>query len=151
MEGGNKIRKKLSDIGEIFTGIRIDRYTPKSIDSTDKSYDEKPVITQKISNNQLNIEFKKVSKIDSSYYSKKDDIIIQLAEPNTVYLIEKEGIIIHSNYAIIRLDEGYYYKYVYYLLKSNEFSKQIHEKITGTILKTISINDLKKSNLKYQN
>ena len=146
MQGGYFIKKKrLCEIAKIFTGVRIDRYILNSQSSDNKSYEEKPVITQKISNNKLNIEFKKVSKIDSQYYSKNEDILIRLTEPNNVYLIENDGIIIHSNYAIIRLKEGYDYKYIYYLLKSNEFLKQIHKKLTGTILKTVSINDLKQT------
>ena len=130
--------KKLDDIAEIFSGVQISRFI-------DESSDKFPLIKNKFVNDYvLDYSLEHISKdINEKYFSKREDIIISLSQPNTVSLLKKEGYIIPMYFAIIRLKEGYNPDYVYHFLDSIVFHKKLHILLEGGALKIIKVADLK--------
>ncbi len=128
---------KFDDVAEIFTGIRIKRYQ--------KGYTIKQEVLKKTYEDSSNIDtdFEDVSDdINSKFYSRKDDIVILLAG-STVSKLEREGIIIPMYYAVVRVREGFDVDFVYHLLKSDIFPRELHKIEEGTTLKIIKTTHLK--------
>ncbi|OWT32954.1 hypothetical protein BGI41_04925 [Methanobrevibacter sp. 87.7] len=131
--------KKLMDVADVYSGVHISRFV-------DSESDLKPVIRNKYGlNDTLEYEYKRISNsLNSKYYSKKDDILISLSEPNSVTKLYEEGYIITMNFAVIRLKEGYDPSFFYHLLKSNYFLKKLHKLREGGALRIIKVADLRK-------
>ncbi len=129
--------KKLSEIAEIFTGIRISRY--KNIVEGTKT----KILLNKLQNNQIEYEEIQINKPQQKYYSQKDDIIIHLSDTTSITLLKEENILIPLNYAIIRLKPEYNAEYVYQILKSTNFQNLIKRISEGSSIKFVKINDLK--------
>ena len=129
---------KLKDIGDVFSGVQTSRY----IDENSKEY---PIIKNKLEkNNNIEYYYSNISNnINPKYISKKGDIIISLAQPNTVSLLHEEGFIIPMHFGIIRLKKEYDVSYIYHVLSSDFFHKKLHVLLEGGSLKVIKINDLK--------
>ena len=134
--------KKLSEIAEIFTGIRTSRY--KNITEGTKT----KILLNKLHNNKIEYEELKINKVQPKYYSQKNDIIIHLSDTTSITIIKEENLLIPLNYAIIRLKKGYNAEYVYQILKSTYFQNIINRISEGSSIKFIKINDLK--NIKIQ-
>lgn len=134
--------KKLSEIADIFTGVRISRYI------SDENTHQERIFQSKINDNQLNYLIQVCNKVDDKYYSRKNDIIIHLLNLKQIYHIKNENIIIPSNYAIIRVKEGYDSNYIYHILKSNQFN-HVKERISeGTTINVLKLNHLKNIKIK---
>lgn len=121
-------KQKLSDIAEIFTGVRIDRYNS----TVGKPY---PVIKKTFSENTTQIECETEmfsEKLDEKYLSKKDDIIIFLLDPTKVTKLNKEGLVISMSYAVIRPKKEYDPTFITYLLKSDQFTRELNRLVVGT-------------------
>ena len=129
--------KKLSEISEIFTGIRISRY--KNIVEGTKT----KILLNKIQNNQIEYEEIQINKPQQKYYSQKDDIIIHLSDSSSITLLKEENILIPLNYAILRLKPGYHAEYIYQILKSTHFQNAIKRISEGSSIQFVKINDLK--------
>ncbi|MBR0472304.1 MAG: restriction endonuclease subunit S [Methanosphaera sp.] len=134
--------KKLSEIAQIFTGIRTSRYK-NIVEGT-----QTKILLNKLHNNQIEYEEIKINKPQQKYYSQKNDIIIHLSDTTNITLLKQENILIPLNYAIIRLKKDYNPEYVYQILKSTHFQNTINKIREGSSIKFIKINDLK--NIKIQ-
>lgn len=132
-------KQKLSDIAEIFTGVRTDRYnTPAG-----KQY---PVIKKTYSDSTTKVECKFenfTEKLDEKYLSKKDDIIIFLLDPTKVTKLNKEGLVISMPYAVLILNENYDPNFITYLLKSDEFTRELNRLVEGTNMRFMRSSSLK--------
>lgn len=135
--------KKLSEIADVFTGVRISRYT------SDENTQPERIFQSKIRDNKLKYDIVQVgTKIDDKYYSRKNDIIIHLLNFKRIYHLKNENIIIPSNYAIIRVKEGYDSNYIYHILRSNQFN-HVKERISeGTTINVLKLNHLKNIKIK---
>ena len=88
-----------------------------------------------------------VSKdFNPKFYSQKNDIVVLLAG-SVVTKLEKEGIIIPMYYAVVRVREGFDADFIYQLLKSDIFPKELHKLQEGTTLKVIKTTHLKQISL----
>ena len=134
--------KKLSEIAEIFTGIRTSRYK-NIVEGT-----QTKILVNKLHNNQIEYEEIKINKPQQKYYSQKNDIIIHLSDTTNITLLKEENLLIPLNYAIIRLKKEYHAEYVYQILKSKHFQNAIHRISEGSSIQFVKINDLK--NIKIQ-
>ena len=132
---------KFDEIADIFTGIRVKRYQkgetkPQKV--LKKTYE---------GSSQFEIEFQNVSEdINPKFYSRKDDIVILLAG-STVSKLEEEGIIIPMYYAVVRVKEGFDVDFIFHLLKSDVFPRELHKIQEGTTLKIIKTTHLKQISL----
>lgn len=134
-------RYKLEEVADVFTGIRIKRY--QDGDTVEKK------ILKKTFDDSPNVETEdiKVSKdINKKFYSRKDDIVILLAG-STVTKLQEEGIIIPMYYAVVRVKEGFDADFIYQLLKSDIFPKELHKIQEGTTLRIIKTTHLKQITL----
>lgn len=141
--GENIQTKKLSEISEIHTGVRLNRLKEKNTSL-------KKVIKKISSENILEYEYSIESvpnSINEKFISQKNDIIISLLDPGSVCKLEKEGLIIPMQFAIIRLDENYNADFIINLLKSNLFKKELNKLVEGTGLKIIKSTYLKEVKL----
>lgn len=141
--GENIQTKKLSDISEIHTGVRLNRLKEKNTSL-------KKVIKKISSENILEYEYSIESvpnSINEKFISQKNDIIISLLDPGSVCKLEKEGLIIPMQFAIIRLDENYNADFIINLLKSNLFKKELNKLVEGSGLKIIKSTYLKEVKL----
>lgn len=134
--------KKLGEIADIFTGARISRYQKGNMK-------KQPVIKRTLSDDyQIDYEMEDVSiELNSKFYSKKDDILVLLAGSNTITKMEHEGYIIPMAYAIVRVKEGYDPDFVYHLLKSEIFPRELNKLIEGSTLKIIKTSYLQEMKL----
>jgi type I restriction enzyme S subunit len=128
---------KLEQVADVFTGIRITRYQNGDLKEQHvlkKTYEDSP-----------NIDTKKefVSKdFNPKFYSQKNDIVVLLAG-SVVTKLDKEGIIIPMYYAVVRVREGFDADFIYQLLKSDIFPKELHKLQEGSTLKVIKTTHLK--------
>lgn len=135
--------KKLSEISEIHTGVRLNRLKEKNTSL-------KKVIKKISSENILEYEYTVESvpnSINEKFISQKNDIIISLLDPGSVCKLEKEGLIIPMQFAIIRLKENYDADFIINLLKSNVFKKELNKLVEGSGLKIIKSTYLKEVKL----
>ena len=141
--GENIQTKKLSEISEIHTGVRLNRLKEKNTSL-------KKVIKKISSENILEYEYSIESvpnSINEKFISQKNDIIISLLDPGSVCKLEKEGLIIPMQFAIIRLDENYNADFIINLFKSNLFKKELNKLVEGSGLKIIKSTYLKEVKL----
>ena len=132
---------KFDEVAEIFTGIRIKRYQ--------KGCTVKQKVLKKTYEDSSNIdtEYEEVSEdINPKFYSRKDDIVILLAG-STVSKLEEDGIIIPMYYAVVRVKEGFDVDFIFHLLKSDIFPRELHKIEEGTTLKIIKTTHLKEITL----
>ena len=134
-------RYKFGEIAEIFTGIRVKRYQKGETITQPvlkKTYEDSP---------KIEIEFKDVSQdINPKFYSRKNDIVILLAG-SKVSKLEEEGIIIPMYYAVVRVKDGFDVDFIFHLLKSDIFPRELHKIEEGTTLKIIKTTHLKEITL----
>lgn len=131
-------QKRLDEIAEVFSGVQTTRFQDDTAQSS-------AVIKNKfVERDILEYSMENISKdINKKYFSKKGDIIISLSQPNKVSLIKSEGYIIPMYFAVIRLKKGHDSSFIYHLLNSEGFHKQLHSFLEGGSLKIIKVNDLK--------
>ena len=132
---------KFDEVAEIFTGIRIKRYQ--------KGFTVKQKVLKKTyeDSSNLDTEYEEVSgDINPKFYSRKDDIVILLAG-STVSKLEEDGIIIPMYYAVVRVKEGFDVDFIFHLLKSDIFPRELHKIEEGTTLKIIKTTHLKEITL----
>lgn len=136
-------KKRLDEIADVFSGVHISRYKKNS------DYIRKPVIRNKFINDDiLDYNYEYISdKLNTKFYSKRNDILISLSEPNNVSILHEEGYIITMYFAVVRLKEGYNPSFIYHLLKSNYFLKELYKLREGGSLRIIKVSDLKKIKL----
>lgn len=129
--------EKLEKVADIFTGARLSRYN-------EHNTKKQSVIKKIYPNNQVDYEDEEISiNLDNKYYSCKGDILVQLAKPNTITIVNEDGLIIPMFYSVIRVKEGYDSSYIYNVLKYDVFPKYQNILIEGSALQIIRINSLK--------
>lgn len=129
--------KKLSQIAEVFNGVRIERYEDEINGNIVK------VLHNSSKENKIEYEEYKTKEINPKFYSQKNDIIINLANPENISLIKEENIVIPLNYTIIRVKPQYNPEYIYSIMKSKLFTNTIRRTMEGSRIKFTRINDLK--------
>ena len=133
----------LSEIADIMSGLRIDRYMKKNT-KMQKVY---RINSPKSIGNSLAIDSIEISSdIDDKYYSKRDDILLSMTRPTYIFKVKEEGVIIHSNFVILRVKEEYDPSYVYHSLKS-EFNHIMHILGEGSVLGFVRVSNLREINL----
>ncbi|WP_288194412.1 restriction endonuclease subunit S [uncultured Methanobrevibacter sp.] len=133
----------LSEIADIMSGLRIDRYMKKNT-KMQKVY---RISSPKSVGNSLAIDYIEISSnIDDKYYSKRDDILLSMTRPTYIFKVKEEGVIIHSNFVILRVKEEYDSSYVYHSLKS-EFNHIMHILGEGSVLGFVRVSNLREINL----
>lgn len=134
-------RYKLEEVADVFTGIRIARYQSGDTEEQEvlkKTFEDNPKIEKKT---------EEVSKdINPKFYSQKNDIVVLLAG-SIVTKLKEEGIIIPMYYAVVRVREGFDPDFIYQLLKSDIFPRELHKLQEGTTLKVIKTTHLKQISL----
>ena len=131
---------RFDQIADIFTGVRVKRYQKGKGTTV-----ERPILKKTYSENssKLDLEYEEVSEgIHERFYSQKNDIVVLLAG-SVVTKLEKEGIIIPMYYAVVRVREGFDADFIYQLLKSDIFPKELHKLQEGSTLKVIKTTHLK--------
>lgn len=133
--------KKLSDVSIILNGTRLDRFNTCNT--------KKQLVIKKIyPNNKWDHELKEISEdLDLKFYTKINDILINITKPYTVIKVNKEGYIIPMNYIIVRVKSDYDVDYIYQILKNRILSKKFNHFIEGSVLKTIKLGYLKEINI----
>lgn len=79
-------------------------------------------------------------KLDRNYLTQCGDIVVRLSYPHTAVLIDSttEGIVISSNFVVIRLNtEGILPEYLHWLLNSEAVKQDIMRNISTTALGTV--------------
>ena len=139
--------KSLNEIAEIFTGLRISRYTDESNNGKNvKVFKGK---LSDIHNKDPEIEKMVLSDdIDKKFYSQKQDILLQVVgSSKTIKIVEQEGIIIPMNFIIIRVHEEYNPVFVFHLLNSVSFINILNRLSEGSSLQFVRIPDLRQIKL----
>ena len=131
--------KKLGDIARIYTGVRLSRVK----DGITRSM---PVLkrTSEEYSSKLEYETEDISvDINPKYLSEKDDILILLSGSNNICKIEREGFVIPMYYAIVKVNYGYDPDFIFHVLKSEVFPRELNRLMEGTTLKILKSRDLK--------
>lgn len=81
------------------------------------------------------------------YFSKENDIIVHSFDLDKVTKITKNGIIIPSDYIIIRLHENIDSDFMVFLLKSSIFPRELNKLREGSAGKWIKINHMREVKL----
>lgn len=134
-------RYRLEDVAEVFTGIRIKRYQSGDV--------VKQEVLKKTFEDSSNVktEMEDVSlDINKKFYSRKNDIVVLLAG-SVVTKLDEEGIIIPMYYAVVRVRDGFDADFIYQLLKSDIFPRELHKLQEGTTLRVIKTTHLKEISL----
>ena len=131
--------KKLGDIARVYTGVRLSRVQ-------DGHTKPMPVLkrTSEDYSSKLEYEIENISvDIDPKYLSEEDDIIILLSGSNNICKIEREGFVIPMYYAIVKVNYGYDPDFIYHILKSEVFPRELNRLMEGTTLRILKSRDLK--------
>lgn len=86
------------------------------------------------------VPFFAAEALHAEYLSQTGDIIVRLSAPYTAVLIEEEtaGMVISSNFAIIRMDSQQLLpSYLYWLLNTARVKKEIYENTTSNMLAAV--------------
>lgn len=89
----------------------------------------------------LDVYYAKQS-LPEEYLSQSGDVIVRLTDPYTAVLIDSktEGIVISSNFAVIRADKTALLPgYLYWLLNSAQVKHQIYENATSNMLGAVKM------------
>lgn len=84
--------------------------------------------------------YSSIEPLDPEYVSHEEDIIIRLSSPYTAVLIDEEtsGIVISSNFVIIRADRNLILpEYLFWLLNTKHLKRQIFENTSSNMLGAI--------------
>lgn len=134
----------INDIAEVGSGLVIAR--KKSIYKKDTIKSYKQLNLRAINKNGYIIESEleildAKEIIDEYYLTHKGDIIIRLTDPFTAVYIDKdmEGIVISSNFCIVRCKENYSGEFLTYYINSDKAKKELFSNLQGSIMKNINM------------
>lgn len=134
---------KIINISEVQTGLVLVR---KRADAKDKDAHKYSMLTLKSFDpkgrlNEDNLDgFFSKEKLENKYLTNKGDVIIRLTSPYTAICIDtkQEGLVIPSNFAIIRLKEqNFIPKFVALFLNSEIIEKQFFKSSISTTIPLI--------------
>lgn len=130
---------KLEKICEIKTGVPISRYLNEKGNFQIKYLNLKSVNNFSITQNSLT-DGKTEKEISYQYFAREGDILIKLAEPNDVVLIDKNntGLVITQYFGIIRVtSDKVDPSYLAHILNSKKTKQKYKRKIEGSGLFSI--------------
>lgn len=134
----------INDIAEVGSGLVIAR--KKAINKKDSKKSYKQLNLRAINKNGYIIESELEDLdakeiIDEYYLTHKGDIIIRLTDPFTAVYIDKdmEGIVISSNFCIVRCKENYSGEFLTYYINSDKAKKELFSNLQGSIMKNINM------------
>lgn len=140
---------KLINMSEVQTGLVLVR---KRADAKDKDVYTYRMLTLKsfeprgwVNEGELDVFFSK-EKLENKYLTNKGDIIIRLTTPYTAICIndKQEGLVIPSNFAIIRLKEQIYIpEFVALFLNSEIIEKKFFKSSISTTIPLIKTKHLR--------
>ena len=140
---------KLINISEVQTGLVLVR---KRADAKDKDAHKYRMLTLKsfepqgwVNEGELNVFFSK-EKLDNKYLTNKGDVIIRLTIPYTAICIndKQEGLVIPSNFAIIRLKgQNFIPEFVALFLNSEIIEKKFFKSSISTTIPLIKTKHLR--------
>lgn len=135
---------EIKDIAKVCSGLVVTR--KKAIYKNDviKSYKQ---LNLKSINKKGYIEFNELDileareLIDSYYLTKEGDIVMRLTDPFTAVYISKEmeGIVVSSNFCIIKCSDKYNAIYLSYYINSDAARKDLLSNLQGYIIKNINM------------
>ena len=140
---------KLINMSEVQTGLVLVR---KRADAKEKGTHNYRMLTLKsfeprgwVNEGELDVFFSK-EKLENKYLTNKGDIIIRLTTPYTAICIndKQEGLVIPSNFAIIRLKEQIYIpEFVALFLNSELIEKKFFKSSISTTIPLIKTKHLR--------
>ena len=140
---------KLINMSEVQTGLVLVR---KRADAIDKDAHKYRMLTLKsfepqgwVNEGELNVFFSK-EKLDNKYLTNKGDVIIRLTIPYTAICIndKQEGLVIPSNFAIIRLKGQIFIpEFVALFLNSEIIEKKFFKSSISTTIPLIKTKHLR--------
>lgn len=139
---------ELGKISNIQTGLMLARKRATSVNHRPEKYKlltlKSLENTGRLNLSQLDIFFSEDS-IEGRYFTKKGDIIVRLTTPYTSIVISnEEGILISSNFAIIRLkDSAFIPEYISLYLNSKEVKKEFSKSSISKTIPLIKISHLR--------
>lgn len=149
---------KLHNIAEIGSGLVVNR--KKAFQKSDVKKTYRQLNLRSINKNGYIIkseleELNAKEIIDDYYLTQKGDIIIRLTDPFTAVYIDSntEGIVISSNFCIVRCKNNYSSELLTYYINSDNAKKIIYNNLQGTIMKNINMSaiaELEVPNIPYE-
>ena len=81
------------------------------------------------------------SAVSSEYLTAFGDVVVRLTDPYTAIYITKEyeGLVITSNFAIIRENKNYNSEFLAYYFNGDGVKKQLYSNMQGTVVKSVNI------------
>lgn len=133
---------KLGNVAEIQTGLVLSR--KQSTPSDSQSFQYKQLNLRCITNigainlNELD-PYTAGEKLKTDYLTRNGDVIVRLSTPYTAVLItEQSGLVVSSNFVIIRANAKHILpEYLYWLLNTEKIKRDIVRNASGSILGTI--------------
>jgi len=139
---------ELNEISKIQTGLMLVRKRATARNTQPKEY---KLLTLKsfdsigkLDASELDIFFSK-EMIEERYLTKKGDIILRLTTPYTaISIANEEGVIISSNFAIIRLnDSSFLPEYLALYLNSKKIKDEFSKSAISTTIPLIKVSHLR--------
>lgn len=138
---------KIKDIAEVGSGLVVAR--KKAVHEEDIIRIYKQLNLRSINKNGFieldELEILNAKEIVDDYYlSHEGDIIVRLTDPFTAVYITKdtEGIVISSNFCIIRCSNKYSPNYLSYYINSDTSKKLLLSNLQGSIMKNINMSSV---------
>lgn len=138
---------KIKDIAEVGSGLVVAR--KKAVHEEDIIRTYKQLNLRSINKNGFieldELEILNAKEIVDDYYlSHEGDIIVRLTDPFTAVYITKEieGIVISSNFCIIRCSNKYSPDYLSYYINSDTSKKLLLSNLQGSIMKNINMSSV---------
>lgn len=134
----------INDIAEVGSGLVIARKKAINKKDSKKSYKQLNLRAINKNGNIIESELEDLDAkeiIDEYYLTHKGDIIIRLTDPFTAVYIDKdmEGIVISSNFCIVRCKENYSGEFLTYYINSDKAKKELFSNLQGSIMKNINM------------
>ena len=135
---------KIKDVAEIGSGLVVAR--KKAVHDNEIIKEYKQLNLRSINKNgyievgELEI-LKTKEKVDNYYITHEGDIVVRLTDPFTAVYITKEmeGIVISSNFCIVRCSDKYSSGYLSYYINSDTAKKLLLSNLQGSIMKNINM------------
>ena len=134
----------IGDIADVNVGVVLNRKQAKYKSKSSTQYELFNLKIYEDRQNGIKIDYDKfISEEDlSSYTVKKNDLLLRLAFPLKVIIVDDEldGKLISNQYVSIRIDKSKYSPaFVKWYLESQDAENQLEKYIVGTAIRTIPI------------
>lgn len=134
----------LGDVFQVKSGLVVSR--KKAIDSNMAKFNYKQLNLRAVNKNGY-LEMSELEtllteeRISSDYLTSFGDVVVRLTDPYTAIFINKEyeGLVITSNFAVIREGMGYNSEFLAYYLNGDVVKKQLYSNMQGNVVKSVNI------------